>query len=319
VNKVLNVLIASALAAATAGPLGAQCDTSFRIWQAGASDNPYYNYGEEVVLEVGDQVDLYVHAYSSGATNPYGASAEIGAPADLGVGRETLRDVGRVLHIRDSDPRNGTIRLTAVAAGRTALGYRITGVSPPGKLERVPERCRTGKVSVTVQEASVATPRASPPPAQTADAAVRGLIGRLFTGILRRTEAEVGEIPRSFIDQVQRGGFQGLISVATTMTSSPEFRDWSLARTSKALEASGVAASGLSREALESQLLNDMYASLYGAGSQPYANARQRMTGFLSGCISGRAGNDACSRLARDLLTQPQYQAYNGELLQYVR
>ena len=315
-KKITTVLTASALTAAFSGPLAADCDTSYRIWQDGT--NTYYSFGEEIVLQVGDQVDLYLHAYDSGAKNPYRASAKIGTPAELGVGRHGPRDVQRFLSLRNHDARKGKISLTAVAAGRTALGYHITDVFAPGQLGKVPERCRGGRVLITVEDANAVAPGPAPRPEATGDAANR-LIAGLFTGILRRSEGEVGEIPRGFADQVRRGGMQGLISVAESMTSSPEFRDWSLARTGQALEASGVSAQSLSREVLENQLLSDIYTSLYGGGVQPYGDARRRMAGYLSSCISGRGGNDACPRLGRDLVTQPQYQARNDDLLRYLR
>lgn len=316
--------IALALMCLAAGPLeAANCQTRYRIWQDGK--NTFYKYGDTIFLNVGDKVDLYIHAYPSRSEHPYSASGDIAAPTAFGVGGQRPKDVNRVLRLGKHDPSKAKQSFTAVAAGETALGYQITGVVSPGRLDKIARGCRTGQVRITVRGAERRTnthppPRpAAAPPVRTANDAAHQLIVQLYTGILRRSPAEARDYPDNFFDQVQRGGLQGLISVAETMTSSTEFRSQSLARTSDALARTGVSKRGLSREVLEAQLLNDMFDSLYGPGAEPYGDARRRMANALNGCISGRQGNDACSRLGRDLLTQPQYQGNNRAMLQYLR
>ncbi len=320
-NKIYAGILLSLTLLAAAPLEAADCQTRYRIWQDG--NNTFYKYGEVIVLGVGDKVDLYIHAYPSRSEHPYSASADIGAPTAFGVGRHQPQDVSRVLKLGKHDPRKGKISLTAAAAGRTGLGYQITGVVSPGALDKIPRGCRIGEVKITVRGASAGKgPGQRPGPAPTvgsANDATHALIQQLYTGILRRGAAEARDYPDSFFDQVQRSGVQGLISIAETMCSSPEFRQTSLTRTSEALAKTGVATRGLSRQVIESQLLTDIYSSLYGPGSVPYANAQRRMAGDLSSCISGRAGNEACKRLGRDLLTQPQYQGHNRDLLQYLR
>lgn len=319
-HKITGMILTCALLA-TAAPLeAADCQTRYRIWQDG--NNTFYKYGEVIVLGVGDKVDLYLHAYPSRSEHPYSASADIGAPTAFGVGRHRPQDVNRVLRLGKHDPRKGKISLTAVAAGRTGLGYQITGVVSPGSLDKIPRGCRIGEVKITVRGASAQTgpgPKPGQAPIASANDAAHALITQLYAGILRRNQAEANDYPDSFFDQVQRSGLQGLITIAETMVASPEFRQKALTRTSQALAKTGVATRGLSREVIENQLLTDIFSSLYGPGSVPYGNAQRRMASDLSTCISGRTGNDACPRLGRDLLTQPQYQGHNRDLLQLLR
>ncbi len=316
-----SIVLGGLLLAASPGPLEAQCQTRFRIWQDG--NNSFFKYGETIALGVGDKVDLYIHAYPSRSEHPYSASADIGAPTAFGVGRHRPQDVDRVLRLGKHDPRKGKIQLTAIAPGTTGLGYQITAVVRPGRLEEVPRNCRIGEVKIAVRGAAASQlpgkPPKAPAPVASVNDAVHELITQLYSGILRRNAAESADYPDSFFDQVQRDGQQGLISIAETMVSSPEFRQTSLTRTSQALAQSGVATRGLSREVLMNQLLTDIFTSLYGAGSVPYPDAQRRMASYLSDCILGRQGTDACTRLGRDLLTQPQYQNQNRDLLQYLR
>ena len=314
-------LLVCTLFVIAAGPLEAQCQTRYRIWQDG--NNTFYKYGEEIVLGVGEKADLYIHAYPSRSEHPYSASADIGAPTAFGVGRHRPQDVSRVLKLGNHDSRKGKISFTTVAAGRTGLGYQITAVVRPGTLDKISRKCRIGEVKITVRGASASQRPGHPPqpaaPVGSANDAAHALITQLFTGILRRSAAESADYPDSFFDQVQRDGLQGLISIAETMTVSPEFRQTALKRTSEALARSGVATRGLSRDVLMNQLLTDMFNSLYGSGSVPYADAQRRMASYLSDCLQGRQGSDSCNRLGRDLLTQPQYQRHNQDLLRYLR
>ncbi len=312
-----NTLIALAILVTAAPALeAANCRTMYRLWQNG--QNTYYQYGETIVLAVGESGDLYVHAYPSGGEHPYSASADIGASSAFKVGGHDIRDVRRYLQLGDHDPQKGKISLTGKAAGNTALGYEIRGVAAPGQLQKVPRECRVGRIRISVRQAARQAP---PPPAAVGSAndAAHQLITQLYTGILRRSPAEARDYPDGFFDQVQRDGFSGLYSIAQTMTSSSEFRSQALQRTSQAMERSGVSTRGLSRQVMESQLLTDMWGSLYGRGSLPSGDAQRRMAGYLSDCISGRAGNEACRRLGQDLVSQTQYQRHNRDLLQYLR
>ncbi len=316
---VLNSIIATLALLIVAGSLeAANCRTRYRIWQDG--ENTYFKHGETIVMTVGEKADLYIHAYPSGGEHPYSAAADIGSANAFGVGGR--QDVSRYLRLADHQPAKGKVSLRAVGAGKTALGYHITGVASPGSLSAVPKDCRTGRINITVQNQrqQQQTRRVPEPPIQpvSANDAAHQLIVQLYTGILRRSASAAENYPNGYFDQVQRGGLQGLISIAETMTSSPEFRNQSLARTSEALARSGVSTRGLGRAVLENQLLTDMFTSLYGPGSEPYADARRRMASYLSGCITG-PGTDSCRRLGRDLLTQPQYQNRNRNLLQYLR
>ena len=319
---IVSAILISAFLIAGPGSLeAADCDTRYRIWQDG--NNTFYKYGDVIVLGVGEKADLYIHAYPSRSEHPYSASADIGAPTSFGVGGQRPQDVSRVLKLGNHYPRKGKISFSTIAAGQTALGYQITDVVRPGRLDKIPSGCRIGQVRITVRgSVERATPRgrpAEPSTPQSANDAAHQLITQLYAGILRRGDAEARDYPDGFFELVQRDGLDGLISIAETMTSSEEFRGHSLKRTSEALERSGMSTRGMSREVLMSQLLTDISTSLYGSGSAPYGNAQRQLERTLSDCILGATGNDSCRRLGRALLTQPQYREHNRELLRYWR
>ncbi len=316
-----NILLVSAfLVAVGPGPLdAATCNTRYRIWQDG--NNTYYKHGEVILLDVGEKGDLYIHAYPSQSEHPFSASADIGAPTAFGIRGQRPQDVKRVLRLGTHDSRKGRISLTAVRAGATALGYQITAVVSPGRLEKVPRDCRIGQVRIKVQGADPEPPDDSPssmPEVRSANDAAHQLIMELYTGILRRSEAEADDYPDNFFDQVLRGGLQGLTSIAETMTSSHEFRSAALSRTRQSLADSGVSTGSLSQGVLENQLLSDIFASLYD--SEPYGDVRRRMASDLSACLSGRRGDEgACRNLGNDLLSQRLYSQSHRDLLRYWR
>ncbi|MEM7356472.1 MAG: hypothetical protein AAF657_36995, partial [Acidobacteriota bacterium] len=193
------VVMALALPSASAA---AGCDVQFRIWQDG--NNTYYNHGETIVLQRGEKGDLYVH-FKSRSASPYSTSADLGAPADFRVGSHRRRDVDRVLRLGRSDAGKGKIGVEAIAGGKTALGYRITAVASPGRLENIPRQCRTGQVHITVEGGS--SGHTAPPPSGgnlSSGEAAQELIAGLFTGILRRQPAEVDDnYPNEWFDWVQ--------------------------------------------------------------------------------------------------------------------
>ena len=318
--RILGNLILACALLVMAGPSpleAADCKTMYRIYQDG--ENTYFKYGEDIVLTVGDRVDLFIHAYPSRSKTPYSAMADIGAPNAFG-GNHRPQDVSRVLKLGKHDDRKGSISLVAIATGRTGLGYRMRRVVRPGRIDDVPVDCRTGEVKITVRDAAARTkpPTKPAPSASSANDAAHVLIKQLYTGILRRSESEANDYPDSFFDQVQDSGLQGLIAIAETMVSSSEFRQAALNRTREGLAKTGVSADNLGQGVLENQLLTDIFTSLYGSGAKPYADAQRRMASLLSTCLSGRGG-DGCNRLGRDLLSQPQYQNRNRELLQILR
>ncbi len=289
----------------------ADCDVVYRLWQNG--QNQFFQYGEDVVLGVGEEGHLYIH-YKSRSENPYSTSADIGAPRDFGVGGHQAKDIARVLKVGHHDARRGKIELKAVAAGRTGFGYRITKLADPGQLADVPANCRTGQVKITVEERTSRSVAPPPPSASSQGEAAHELITGLFTGILRRSPAQAKDYPNNFYDRVESGGLTGLIFVAETMTTSTEFRSAALDRTRNALKRSGVATDRLSPGVLQDQLLTDMCQSLYGG--EPDSVIRRQMSGNLASCLD-RRDTTACKRLGRDLVSQRHYYENNRDLLRH--
>ena len=310
-KKIAIVMIAAGWLAAAPPPLAAaDCKVQFRLWQDGR--NTYFDHGEEIVLQVGEKADFYVHTDSRSAT-PYSTRAEIGAPADFDIGSHRRPHVDRVLRLSHGDPLKGKVSVAAIAAGRTALGYRIDEVARPGRLEGIRPGCRTGQVHITVERRSGAD-SPSRPASRTAGEAAHELIVNLLTGILRRTEERTGDYPNGWFDRVEENGLEGLVVVAGTLTGSAEFRDTALRRTETALGASG---HRLGRDELEAQLLTDICRSLYGDLSLD-RYSRERLANTLGACLAGgEAGS--CQRLGRDLVRQREYSEHHRQLLRHWR
>ncbi len=286
------------------------CNIIYRIWQDG--QNSYFEYGETIVLPKGQKADLYIHLENKGK-DPYSTLAAIGAPSDFIRSTHQAKDVARVLRLGDHDPRKGKMSFETHAVGKTGLGYRITEVVRPGRLDDIPANCRSGQVHITVAEQ---TPLVAPPPAAgSMNEAAQQLIVDLFKGILRRSAAEVGDYPNDWFDRVEREGLRGLIFVAETMASSTEFRDAALARTRKTLPNSSGTLPG-TVQVLEDHLLTSIMEDLYG-GARLDAPNHRLLANNLSNCLAGRGGADACRRFGRDLLSQRQYFENNRELLQH--
>ena len=289
------------------------CSVKYRIWQDG--NNTYYDHGETILLQQGAKADLYIHTPSRGE-DPYSTKSDLGAPADFGIGSHRLRDVNRVLRLGSKDPSRGKVSLEAVAPGKTGLGYRINEVFHPGRLEDVPAKCRTGQVHVTVAGTSRNVAPPSGASASVGEAAHELLVG-LFTGILRRTEAEVGDYPDEWFDRVEQDGLSGLIFVAEIMTNSSEFRDAAVSRTRTAMQRSGASGHGLSRGSVEDQLLTEISESLYG-NAVPSGSVRDRLANTLGNCLSTNQVQ-ACERLGRDLVSQREYADNHRSLLRHWR
>ncbi len=292
--------------------LADDCNIIYRIWQDG--ENSYFDYGETIVLPKGQKADLYIHLESKG-NDPYSTLAEIGAPSNFISSTHQGKDVARVLRLGSHDPRKGKISFETTAVGKTGLGYRITEVVRPGRLDDIPAACRAGQVHITVaeQQTSLVDP---PPAASSMNEATQALIANLFQGILRRSESEIGDYPNDWFDRVEREGLRGLIFVAETMASSTEFREAAVSRTRKTLQSTSANLSGISQPVLEGQLLADIMKDLYGGARLDNAN-QSLLSNNLSNCLAGRGGAVACRRFGRDLVSQRQYFENNRELLQH--
>lgn len=285
-------------------------DVIYRIWQKGNEDR-HYAFGEEVALEIGQEAHLYLH-YRSQSKNPFSTTAEIGYPSSFGLRGDKPRDIGNLLALKaqsDKDRSEGRLIMNAKTAGATSLGYRILGVTPPGKLDQVPQACRTGTVRLKVAgnqttkppENAVTTPR---------EAADR-LVVLLYQGLMRRQT--VRGYPEGQVDMVLNGGHQGAIELAVEMVGSAEFRDEVRRRT---IDAHAALDASSSDRLISEQLLGDIYRSLYGAPSiaaQEHArNIEDLALCLRSGGVRGRA---ACERLARGLVGYELFSSQHAALL----
>ena len=277
---------------------------SYRLWTRGA-DEVRYRLGETVEIESGREGHIYLHV-DSRSKDPYSTSAEVGYPEKYGLrGRATVV----VRHVRmeaqsGEDRSAGRIRFNAVEPGTTQLGFRLVGVRSPGRLDLVANGCRTGAIPIRV------LPRGgqADPPADEEEPAVSAaeeLVGVLFTALLRR--ADVGRADQEFVRWVRRDSREGLLRVADTMVSSDEFRSNALRRTDDTHGRNNLGK-------LRQLLLGDMYRDLYGY-SEPDRQGREDDLLDLEDCLSGRPGNEACSRLGRELVNRRLFYDYHRDAI----
>lgn len=151
--------LAALLSAAITAPLAAQCpQLMLRTWQPGGQET-WTSSTEGVVVLTGQEAHVYLHVQGR-SQHGYTTSARVGYPQEYGApGRQqdVLRHV-RMVAPNQQDQQNGRIRFTAQEPGRTQLGYMVTAVTPPGKIDGLPPACRQGLFSVEVRPRPVAPP-----------------------------------------------------------------------------------------------------------------------------------------------------------------
>lgn len=284
-------------------------NVSYRLWTKDG-DTTWYRLGDTVEIESGREGHIYVHV-DSRSKSPYSTRAEIGYPEKFGLsGRST--DVVR--HVRmqaqnGEDRSSGRIRFDAAQPGTTQLGFRIEGVKSPGDLGLVAQRCRTGAIPIHV----VARGGQGGGPGggqgggqgQPATGPAEELVSRLYRGLLRRRDA--GRLDQGFVQQVRRDARNGVLEVADTMVRSEEFRRDALRRTEEAHGRNSL-------DELRRLLLGDVYRDLYGY-AEPDRQGRDDDMRDLEDCLSGRPGNEACSRLGRELVNRRLFYENNQNLI----
>lgn len=133
-----------------------QCrQIQFRLWQNG--ENRFFESGEMASLEIGQDADLYIHVRSRTEGQPYSTAAVLDAPN------------GRALVHRSqkgNDVSKGRLTISGKARGTASVGFRLTGVKSPGRIEDVPERCRSGSVAIEVVEKPTSETFRPPPRAE---------------------------------------------------------------------------------------------------------------------------------------------------------
>ncbi|MEM6456579.1 MAG: hypothetical protein AAF772_15915 [Acidobacteriota bacterium] len=305
-------------AAATLLPLAATAqnncaDVKVRTWHPNG-EVVWTELNEAVSVPAGREAHIYLHMRARGP-EPYSTQATIGYPQAFGAGGRE-QDVAK--HVRmekqnDDDRRAGRIRFRTAAAGRTQLGYQITGVKSPGDLNQLAQRCRTGFIDIVVREAknrdgrgdggSAAPPKGGP---QTDDPATQ-LVADLYQALLRR---DAGEVDPGFVSTVRSKTVDGLIEVATAITRSDEFRTQALRR------AADKHGSSLDGEQLRARLLRDIYDDLYGSGA-PAPRAYEQDLDALTVCLAERRDADsACAELGRNLVRSPLYTEHQRDLIE---
>lgn len=287
------IVLAATFAAAPT--LAQKCDNlSYRLWMKDAES--WHRMGETVEIVTGEEGHIYLHV-DSPSRNPYGTSAKYGAPREMGLGGPRVAEVRAHVQMRqiDDDRAAGRLRIEAAQPGETSIAFRIQSVHSPGNLDLVRKACRVGTIPIRV------LPRggAGVPGAQGSESerAARELASRLYTALLRRSEPNPDP---SFVRDIARSGREGVLQVADVMVSSPEFRRDALRRTEEKHGRNSL-------DTLRRQLLADVYRDLYGY-SDPDRDTQRDDLRDLEHCL-GRdySGDQACSRLGRELVGRSQF------------
>ncbi len=150
------------LFAGLASSLEAQCgDVLFYVQQE--SQEHYFQYGEEIVLNAGEPGILRMFYRSQTRSSPASTTAEIADLKRFGYRGPTWKEIQQVFPIKAQNDRNrdnGKVDFAAPRVGTTSLGYRLIRVKNERYDSQVPKKCRTGEISVRV----VAPQRAPGPP-----------------------------------------------------------------------------------------------------------------------------------------------------------
>lgn len=285
----------------------------YRLWQKDGFS--WYDHGETVEIEQGTEGHLYLHVRGKGPT-PYSTSAEIGYPSAFKLGGDSyrVREHLRMNQQNAEDLRAGRIRFTAEKPGTVHLGYELKSAKPPGDLGVLRRGCRVDRVAIRVLgDGPVAGDRDDDRDDREAapQAAAREIVEVLYRGLLRRERH--GEDSRSFVDQVERNGRRGIEAVAESIMTSSEFRY-------KALERTEDQRAERSRDLAELRqwLLQDMYRDLYGH-LEPSSREVEDDLEDLDACLSSeRYSEEACSRLASNLVTHRLFEERYRDELRYM-
>ena len=127
-------------------------EIQFRLWQDG--ENRFFDHGETATLDLGTDADIYLHVTSRTKGHPYSTASEFSAPTgrSLGYRRQNSDDLAR-----------GRLKVSGRSEGTAQVGFKLTGVKSPGRLENVPSDCRSGHVTVRVVDNEPPPPPPPPP------------------------------------------------------------------------------------------------------------------------------------------------------------
>ncbi len=310
-NHLTAVILPFLLAALgfTAPALSQSCDEiSFRIWRPDA-EATYYAKGELIRLEPGIEAHLYVHHQSQSAT-PYTTSAAVGDPKKLGIRGQYDASVLALRPQNDNHRRTGHVIIDTKSAGRTRLGYRISGIAKDGLFNRLPEACRQGLVTVQV-DANDTRPGTGAGSGSTPEArkAARGLTHTLEKALLPWLKAEVDA---EELAMVLRDGREGLVRHAGQLMRSEAFQNDSYEATIDAdptLSAQYEREGDLTPASVANVALEVAYRHLYGEEIRPEGKLHKANLELLLDCVTrdGSRRDYGCDTLAERLLASPAY------------
>ena len=150
--RTIRYLLISAFCLAMAQASFAQCgDVIYRVTQG--DETRSYSGNEALVLDAGQPGNIRIYYRSNGQT-PHTLAAKWGNPGEFGYRRIDPITVRRVIKMdpqKQGGLQRGNVRFTAGTPGQTQIGYQITGANKSDVFNKVPKQCRTGIVTVVVQ------------------------------------------------------------------------------------------------------------------------------------------------------------------------
>ncbi|MEM8960776.1 MAG: hypothetical protein AAGD38_04795 [Acidobacteriota bacterium] len=287
-------------------PAHSQCSqVEVRLWQPN-NEQVWLESDEVVEIGAGEEGHLYLHV--EGRSTPYRTNAVIGYAPGTRAG--SVARHASLTAQNDEDRRAGRLRFRATAPGTFRLGYQLTGVWSPGRLDAVPVGCRKGVLTVRVVGKGAEGGQVDDDDDHYEEEIepAAELVALLYEALLRREEA--GRIDEGFVRTVRQRRYDGIADVARQITASDEFRRDALRRTEDA--------HGRARDLadLRELLLEDIYKDLYGY-IEPSADEAADDLAALDECLSAsRSAQRACEELGANLVRSRLYYDEHFDLIE---
>ncbi len=312
-RSTLSILALAGTMLAGAAQAQPRCDDlQFRVWRP--SGNTYFDFGQPVQLEPGEEAHLYIH-YRAQGTTPYGTSASMGHAADYGFrGGYDSRAIFTFDKQNEDAKNNGRLELHAKGPGRFPIGYQITGVKSSGAFDRLPANCRKGLVEVQVGKGGSGG-GGKPSPNKPSGMSARRAAQELSRGIhLDLMPWQNKPFEPTEVDAVLRRGRAALVDITTAVLKSRAFQDGAYdhildSRPELAREAGGTPRVGV----IAQSLLADLQKRFFGDLRVTENEHRNQMQSLLS-CLQNPEGS-GCRSAADAMINHPNYAQHHREAL----
>lgn len=277
--------------------------TDFLMEEERGEERPTYSLDRPLPIEVGSNGLLFLFYRDAGGTHHV---------LEVRIAEPTSRSDRRLVRVQNQDAKDlgvGRVELTAVERGRVRLPYTITGARGGADvLAEIPERCRSGHLTLDV----VAPKVTATPTVPEAERAAHELATRLSVAVLgSRPSASLLD---TYAATLRRDGRDGLVAVTADLLASAAFQR----RLPEDARKVRIVPDGGARldDAQRRELLFELYEALLGDGQVSLSDHRANSADF-AGCLAGVAGSPAaaCRQLAARLVGNPSFTARYGGLM----